>query len=449
MADGMVLEGSFRDHVIYHRRETTISARRDMEVVMKRVRSFRIALGSFRATMGIFTVVFLSVTALSTGGCKKKEQAAAPPIQVVTAIKVTAKDTPVTSTFVAQVESSHQVEIMARVSGFLEKMLYKEGDVVRPGQLLFQMDQKPFIAQVNAFTGEVENRQAQLWTAKATLDRIKPLAALNAASKSDLDNATGAVKSAEAQLFEAKSRLERAKLDLSYTSVRSPINGVTGQALVREGAYIAAVGPSAKLTYVARIDPIWVNFSVSQNELASMNMEVNEGRLVRPKNLNYEVEVELSDGTRFPHKGKISFLAPTFSQETGTFLVRAELPNPEKLLRPGMFVKAYVSGAVRPNAIVVPQKAVQETANGHVVYLVNDSGKAELRPVVVGDWIGDGWIVNQGLKAGDRLIIEGFQRLGPGAPVKAVTPEEAAAAKAAAASAKPEQTAKPAPPAAK
>jgi membrane fusion protein, multidrug efflux system len=409
---------------------------------MKRIRSFHISLWSAADVARLSAGAALCLALLTAVGCHKKEQAAAPPTPVVTVITVAAKDKPLTASFVAQVESSHQVEIMARVNGFLEKILYKEGDVVRPGQLLFQMDQKPFIAQVNAAKGEVENRQAQLWTAKATLDRIKPLAEQNAASKSDLDNATGAFQSAEAQLSEAGARLEKAKLDLGYTSIRSPIAGVSGQSLVREGAYIAAVGPSAKLTYVARIDPIWINFSVSQNEMATTEMEVNKGRMVRPQNLNYEVEVELSDGTRFPYKGKISFADPSFSQQTGTFLVRAELPNPKMLLRPGMFVKAYVAGAVRPNAIAIPQKAVQETANGHVVYVVNDKGQAELRPVVVGDWAGDEWIINQGLKAGDRLIIEGFQRLAPGAPVKAVTPEEAAAAKAA-------QSAKPAPPAAK
>ncbi len=374
----------------------------------------------------------------TVSGCKKEAPKTPPPVAEVVAVAVTPKTVPITSPFVAQVESSHQVEIVARVNGFLEKILYREGDVVKAGQVLFIMDQKPFKAQVNAARGEVENRQAQLWTAKANLDRIQPLAAQDAASKSDLDNAVGAVKSAEAAVYEAKSRLEKAELDLSYTTIKSPVNGVSGQALMREGAYLSPV--ASKLSYVARLDPIWINFSVSQNEMATNQQEVAKGRLSVPKNMNYDVEVELSDGTRYPHTGKLSFADPSFSQQTGTFLVRAELPNPKGVLRPGMFVKVHVKGAVRPNAVVVPQKAVQQTANGHVVYLANDKGQAELRPVMVGDWVGDEWVINQGLKGGDKIIVEGFQRLAPGAPVKVITPEEAAA-KAAAAAVKPAQPA--------
>jgi membrane fusion protein (multidrug efflux system) len=176
--------------------------------------------------------------------------------------------------------------------------------------------------------------------------------------------------------------------------------------------------------------------------MASTQQEAAEGRLILPKDNAYEVEIDLSDGSHYPHTGRLSFADPSFRQDTGTFLVRAELPNPQGVLRPGMFVKALVKGAVRPNALVVPQKAVQQTANGHVVYLVGAGDKAEVRPVVVGDWVGSDWVINQGLKAGDRVIVEGFQRLAPGAPVKVVTPEAAAAAK-------PEPTTTPAPPAAK
>ena len=133
------------------------------------------------------------------------------------------------------------------------------------------------------------------------------------------------------------------------------------------------------------------------------------------------MELELSDGKRYPHRGKVNFADPSFSKETGTFLVRAEVPNPKEELRPGMFVKAFLKGAVRPNAIVIPQKAVQQTSNGHTVYVASAKDQAEIRPVVVGDWIGEDWIINKGLKAGDRVIVEGFQRLAPGAPVKVVS----------------------------
>jgi membrane fusion protein (multidrug efflux system) len=356
-------------------------------------------------------------------GCKKQEAPQAPVAAEVTVITVTPKTVPAIGEFVAQTESSHQVEIVARVSGFLEKIMYKEGEIVEEGQVMFLMDQKPFIAQVDAAKGELENRKAQLWTAKANLERIKPLAEKDAVSKSDLDNATGAVQSAEASVYEAKANLDKAELDLSYTTIRSPVTGISSRALLREGAYLSASGTSSQLTYVAKLDPIWINFSLSQNEVARIRDDVKKGTLITPKNDAYEVEIELSDGTRYLHKGKVSFAEPSFSEETGTFLVRAIIANPHSVLRPGMFVKAYVKGAVHPNAIVVPQKAVQQTSKGHIVFVANDKDQAEIRPVVVGDWIGEDWIITQGLEAGDRVIVEGFQRLAPGASVKVAAPQ--------------------------
>lgn len=404
-----------------------------------------------------FSLVVLAIVLATVGGCKKEAPTAPPPPAEVVAVTVTPQTVPVIVPFVAQAESSHQVEIVARVNGFLEKILYKEGDVVKAGQVLFLMDQKPFRAQVSAAQGEVANRAAQLWTAKSNLDRIKPLAEQDAASKSDLDNAIGAVQSAEAALFEAKARLEKAELDLSYTTIKSPVNGVSGQAQMREGAYLTPIGTSSLLTYVATLNPIWINFSVSQNQMASTQQEAAEGRLILPKDNAYEVEIDLSDGSHYPHVGRLSFADPSFRQDTGTFLVRAELPNPQGVLRPGMFVKALVKGAVRPNALAVPQKAVQQTANGHVVYLVGEGEKAEVRPVVVGDWVGTDWVINQGLKAGDRVIVEGFQRLAPGAPVKVAAPPAASPAETAmpaepgqsTAAAKPGESATPAAPAPK
>ena len=356
-------------------------------------------------------------------GCKKQEAPQTPVASEVTVITVTPKTVPATYEFVAQTESSHQVEIVARVSGFLDKIMYKEGEIVEEGDVMFLMDQKPFIAQVDAAKGELENRKAQLWTAKSNLDRIKPLAEKNAVSKSDLDNATGAVQSAEASVYEAQASLDKAELDLSYTTIKSPVTGISSRALMREGSYLSAAGTSSQLTYVAKLDPIWINFSVSQNEIAKMHDEVKKGRLVTPKHDAYEVEIELSDGSLYPYKGKLSFADPSFSDETGTFLVRAVIANPKSVLRPGMFVKAYLEGAVHPNALVVPQKAVQQTSKGHIVYVVNDKEQAELRPVLVGDWIGEDWIITQGLDAGDRVIVEGFQRLAPGAPVKVTSPK--------------------------
>jgi membrane fusion protein, multidrug efflux system len=371
----------------------------------------------------LFAAAILLLVAV---GCKKEQKAGPPPVPEVVVIKVTPKNVPAISEYVAQAESSHQVDIVARVAGFLEKIMYKEGDLVKEGQVLFMMDQKPFRAQVAAAKGEVENRKAQLWTAQANLNRIKPLAEQNAASKSDLDNAIGATKSAEAELYQAKARLEKAELDLSYTIIKTPVSGVSSQSLMREGSYLTPIGTGAMLTYVVQVDPIWINFSISQNDLTKNRQEVASGEIITPKERAYIVELEQSDGSRYPYQGKVSFAEPSFNQQTGTFLVRAEFPNPKAVLQPGMFIKAYLKGAVRPNAIVVPQKAVQETSNGHMVYVVNQKGQAEPRPVIVGEWDGEDWIIRQGLTAGDQVIVEGFQKLVPGVQVKVVEPGAAA-----------------------
>ena len=361
----------------------------------------------------------VALSALTLTACEKEEVKTVPPPVEVNAVKVEPQTVPVATSFVAQVESSHQVEIRARVNGFLEKILYREGDVVKQGQTLFLMDKKPFVAQVEAARGALENHKAQLWTAQANLNRIQPLAALDAASKSDLDNAIGAVKSAEAAVHSAQARLDDAEINLGYTVIKSPVTGVTGQALVREGTYLTA-GPGGNLSYVAQLDPIWVNFSVSQNQLVAARQQEAAGLLVPPPNQEFRIDLELSGGEKYPHSGKLSFVDPSFNTGTGTFLVRAELPNPDAKLKPGMFVEATATGAMRPNALVVPQRAVQQTSNGHVVFLVSSQGTAEVRPVVVGDWLGQDWIIEQGLKPGDEIITDGFQRLAPGAAVKVV-----------------------------
>ncbi|MDK9717609.1 MAG: efflux RND transporter periplasmic adaptor subunit [Trichlorobacter sp.] len=358
-------------------------------------------------------------------GCSKKEQHKAPlPVTEVVAVTIQPKTVPAIFPFVAQIQSSHQVDVMARVNGFLEKISYQEGEPVKQGQVLFVLDKKPFVAAVNAARAAVDIRKSQLFTAKASLDRIKPLADQNAASKSDLDNAIGNYKTAEAGLQQDQANLDKALLDLSYTSITSPVSGVAGQALMREGSYIAAGSSSAKLTYVAKLDPAWVDFSVSQNEQAKMRQSVEKGEIARPKDNRFTVDIELSDGRRYPQAGVVNFADPSFNKDTGTYLVRAEIPNSKGVLRPGMFVKAYLKGATRPNALVVPQRAVQQTSNGHVVFVANDKGLAEARPVLVGEWLEQDWIITQGLKAGDRVIVDGFMKLAPGAPVKLVTSEE-------------------------
>jgi membrane fusion protein (multidrug efflux system) len=206
-------------------------------------------------------------------------------------------------------------------------------------------------------------------------------------------------------------------LNLGYTTINSPLRGLSSFAKRQEGSYLTA-GEQGLLTTVSQVDPIWVNFSISENELLSYRDQIAKGRLKFPRGENFEVEVVLADGTVFPQRGRISFSAPSFDSQTGTFLVRTELPNPKGQLRPGQFVRARVFGATRPAAMQLPQRAVQDGAKGHYVWVIGPDGKAKQRAVEVGDWIGDDWFISDGLKAGERVVVDGAGRVTPAAPLK-------------------------------
>jgi membrane fusion protein (multidrug efflux system) len=380
------------------------------------------------APLRAFVCVGAALTALAAG-CSQEAPPPPRPVPQVTVVTVQPQTIPYTPSFVAQTESSRQVNIVARVSGYLDRIAYQEGQVVKDGQVLFQLDPKPFQAQLEAARGELASQQARFKTAEANLGRVKPLAQQNALSQADLDKAQGEFDASRAAVFSASAKVKEAELNLGYTTIRSPVMGLASRSQQRQGAYINSMSPDSNLTYVAAIDPIWVNFSVSQNLAAKWRDEIGKKRMIEPKNSDYEIEIVLSDGTVYPYRGKINFADPSFSQDTGSFLVRAVLPNPKRELRPGMFVTAYVKGALRPDAIVVPQLAVQQGSNGHLVYVVKQDGTVEVRPVVVGDYYGERDIVIlSGLRGGDRVVMDGVLKVVPGQPVKIVEPAAAGAA---------------------
>ncbi len=370
-----------------------------------------------------FAFCMVCVCALLLAACEKEAPKAQRPPPEVTVMTVTPKTIPLSPTFVAQTESSRQVDIVARVSGFLDRIAYQEGDLVKEGQVLFQIDPKPFQAQLAAAKAALAQQEARLLTARQNLARVKPLAAQNAVSQKDLDDSVGQEQGAAAAVDAAKAAVIEAELNLSYTTIRSPVTGLASRSLQREGAYLNPQAESAYLTYVAALHPIWVNFSVSQNQMAKTRDMIQKGQLISPENQDYDVELVLPGGKPFGAKGKINFAAPSFSQDTGSFLVRASLPNPKGELRPGMFATAILEGAVRPDAIVVPQLAVQQGSNGHLVYVIKQDGTAEVRPVVVGDYEGEKDIVIvNGLRAGDRVVVDGVLKVVAGQPVKIVEP---------------------------
>ncbi|MEN3362843.1 MAG: rane fusion protein multidrug efflux system [Burkholderiales bacterium] len=352
-------------------------------------------------------------------GCSK--QPAPPPVAAteVTAVTVAAKDTPVSLEYVAQTQSSREVEIRARVEGFLDKRLYTEGQPVRAGQILFQMDRKPFEAALQSAKGQLEQQKARLGVAQQNLARVRPLAQQNAVSKKDLDDAIGNEQQARAAVLAAEGEVRTAQLNLSYTTISSPLNGLSSFAKKQEGSYVTP-GEGGLLTSVSQVDPMWVNFSVSENELLKYRAEIAKGLLRFPPNMEFDVEVVLGDGTVLPNRGRINFVAPSFSKETGTFLIRTEVANPERTLKPGQFVRAKVTGAVRPDAVLVPRRAVLQGAKSHYVWVIDKEGKARERVVEVGEWQGDDWFINQGLRAGERVVVDGAIRVAPGAALKIV-----------------------------
>jgi membrane fusion protein (multidrug efflux system) len=394
-------------------------------------------------------ILFLGLTILlsaALSGCgDKSEKEHARPAIPVTVMTVTPRDVPIDIEFVGTTESSHQVEIRARVEGFLEKKTYEEGGRVRSGQTLFQIDRRPFEASLQQARGALAQQEAKLVNAEATLKRVRPLAEKNAVSQKDLDDAVSAEKSARAAVFSAQGNVQDAELKLSYTTITSPIDGLAGRAKQQEGSYIS-VGQSSLLTYVAKIDPIWVDFSISENENLKLMDNLAKGLFKMPKGYDFEVEVHMADGSVFPHRGRLNFADPSYNSETGTYEVRAEIPNPiksSKVIRPGQFVRVHLLGGIRPDGILIPRTAVSQGAQGFFVWIAGKDGRAEFRAVSVGDWQGNDIFIDSGLQAGDRVILDNLLKMSPGAPV-AVSPAPAARS-AAAAGAKPS----PAPPAKK
>jgi membrane fusion protein (multidrug efflux system) len=369
-------------------------------------------------------------------GCGKEPVSSARPPTDVTVMTVTARDTPVVFEFVAQTQSSREVEIRARVAGFLEKRLYTEGGLVKTGQVLFQMDRRPFEAALLSAQGQLAQQQARWEVAKATLARVRPLAQQNAVSKMDLDNAVGNERQTQAAVLAAQGQVRTEQLNLGYTTIASPLTGLSSFAKKQEGSYVTP-GESGLLTSVSQMDPIYVNFSLSENETLKYRSEIAAGQLKFPPNSNFEVEVVLADGSIVPDRGRLDFAAPSFSPETGTFLVRAVVANPKGMLRPGQFVRALAIGASRPNAILVPQRAVLEGARSRYVWVINGEGKPEQRIVEVGDWHDADWFITQGLRAGERIVVDGALRVAPGAPLNIVDNAVAAPPSAAVAAERP------------
>ncbi len=334
-----------------------------------------------------------------------------PEVSVVT---VAPQSLPLSFEYVGQTAGSREVEVRARVAGIVLKRNFEEGKPVKQGQSLYSIDPAPFEAAAARAEADVVAAQARFEQARRNAARMKPLYAEKAVSQKEHDDAVSAEEISAADVKAARARLTEARLNLSYTKVEAPVSGVASRSLRSEGSLVG--GPETLLTTVMQVDPIWVNFGIPDNEQAQLARDVQAGRVNIPK--NFEVDLRLADGSIYGATGKLNFSDVRVSPTTGTREARAELPNPQRVLRPGEFVRVILRGATRPNALTVPQRAVLEGPQGKFVYVVNEKNQAEPRPIEVGDWAGDSWVINNGIKPGDRVIVEGLMRLGPGAPVR-------------------------------
>ncbi len=353
-------------------------------------------------------------------GCGPAGGPPAFPPSPVSVITTEPRDVPIALEYTAQTAGYREVEVRARVSGILQKRNYREGSTVRQGESLFSIDPAPFqLAQARA-QADLGVAEAQLQQAQRELTRLKPVYEAKAVSQKELDDATSSQRIAAAQVESLRARLNEAKLNLEWTRVESPITGVASRAAVSEGTLVS--GPNVLLTTVTQTDPMYVIFGISDRDHLALRRDVEAGRVKLPGDGKLKATLKLGDGQDYARSGVVNFSDVRVNTQTGSSESRAEFANPGNQLRAGEFVRITLSGAMRPGAIVIPQRAVLEGPGGKFVYVVNAESKAEPRPVDVGAWVTDGWVINGGLKPGERVIVDGVMKIGPGAPVNVTAP---------------------------
>lgn len=353
--------------------------------------------------------------ATACGGGKPPAQQAPPPAEV-TVVALAPKTIEMAYAVPGRLQGSREVEVRSRVKGILQSWAYKEGEAVHEGQLLFRIDPASYLASVDRARGVVGEAEAALTRAERDVARLGPLVEREAVSRRELDDAMSTRDQALASRESARAALRSAELELGYTKVVAPVAGISGRALRSQGSLVDD-GENSLLTSIWRIDPIWALFTISDREFARLQAELaRAGKALS----DVEAELVLADGRIHPMRGKLNFTGSQIDVSTGSVELRAELPNADAALLPGLFVRVVLKGVARSGALVVPQRAVQQGPEGQFVYVVGEGDTVESRPVVLEQWSGSDWIVGSGLAAGERVIVDGALKVGPGAVVQVV-----------------------------
>lgn len=366
-------------------------------------------------TAGLLT--WIAVTGLL--GCKQ-EAASTPARQIpeVQVIAVTTQSVPDEPEFIGQTESSRPVEIRSQVTGIIKERFFQEGRDVKKGDRLYQIDPVPFQAALLSAKARVAQAEARLVQAKQDLARVKPLLEEQAVSQKDVDDAVAGELAAKATLEAAKGDLVKAKFDFDNTLVIAPIDGLIERTRVYEGRLVAA--QSDLLTIVHQVDPMYVTVSAPESFLLKRRRDIASKKITHPGVYQLRGIIIFMDGTTYPHEGILDLLDVGMRTETGSRPARVTFPNPDQILVPGQFVTVRFKGTVKTEAILVPQRAVQQGPKGPVVYVVGDGDKVEVRGIQASSWQGNQWLIEEGLHAGEQVVVDGFQRIMPGVPVKPV-----------------------------
>ncbi|MFZ5544887.1 MAG: efflux RND transporter periplasmic adaptor subunit [Pseudomonadota bacterium] len=369
-------------------------------------------------------------------GNKPAATGGGPPPPEVGVVTVASRTLPLATELPGRIEASRTAQVRARVTGIVQKRLFKEGSEVKAGQVLFQIDPAPYRAAADSARAALAKAQANLQQASALATRYKPLREANAISQQEYVNAQAAQAQAEADVAGAKAALQTAQLNLGYATVTAPISGRIGRALVTEGALVSQA-EATQLAVIQQINPVYANFTQPATELHKLRQQVASGK-AQALDRAVPVRIVLDDGSELRQGGRLLFSDLSVDPSSGQVSLRAEVPNPEGQLLPGMYVRGRIAQVQVEQAMLLPQQAVSRSPQGDTVMVVGADGKPAVRPVKLGGAQGAQWVVLDGLKPGEQVIVDGFQKMRPGAPVKPVPwvpPGTAAAASAASAAA--------------